>query len=102
MAIDLGRLVAADRNRNLLVRAIVTREDDERAVSAIPDQRDFDTAATAVKAGTFTVNGRRAATDSRAPFRANLRFKGKSVVRARIATAFDQVVTADRTVRACR
>jgi len=55
-----------------------------------------------VSSVTFTVNGRRAATDSRAPFRANLRFKGKSVVRARIATAFDQVVTADRTVRACR
>jgi hypothetical protein len=51
---------------------------------------------------TFTVNGRRAATDSRAPFRANLHFKSKSVVRARIATAFDQVMTADRTVRACR
>jgi len=51
---------------------------------------------------TFTVNGRRAATDSRAPFRVNLRFKGKAIVRARIATAFDQIVTADRTVRACR
>jgi N-acetylglucosamine-6-sulfatase len=55
-----------------------------------------------VSAVTFTVNGRRGATDSRAPFRANLRFKGKAVVRARIATAFDQVVTADRTVHACR
>jgi N-acetylglucosamine-6-sulfatase len=55
-----------------------------------------------VSSVTFTVNGRRVATDSRAPFRVNLRFKGKSIVRARIATAFDQVVTADRTVRACR
>jgi hypothetical protein len=47
------------------------------------------------------VDGRRAATDNRAPFRANLHFKQRAVVRARIATAFDQVVTADRTVRAC-
>jgi hypothetical protein len=50
---------------------------------------------------TFMVNGRRAASDNRAPFRANLHFKQRAVVRARIATAFDQVVTADRTVRAC-
>ena len=51
---------------------------------------------------TFTVNGRRVATDSRAPFRANLRSKARATVRARIATRFDQIVTADRTVRACR
>jgi len=50
---------------------------------------------------TFMVDGRRAASDNRAPFRANLHFKRRAVVRARIATAFDQVVTADRTVRAC-
>ena len=50
----------------------------------------------------FFVNGRRVASDSRAPFRANLRFKPRSLVRARVATAFDQVVTADRTVRTCR
>jgi hypothetical protein len=50
----------------------------------------------------FLVDGRRVATDSRAPFRANLRFKRRSLVRARVATAFDQIVTADRTVRACR
>jgi hypothetical protein len=31
--------------------------------------------------------------------RANFRFKGKAVVRAGIATAFDQVVTADRRAR---
>ena len=55
-----------------------------------------------VSSVTFMVNGRQAASDSRAPFRANLRFKTKAVVRARIATAFDQVVTANRTVRACR
>ena len=55
-----------------------------------------------VSSVTFMVNGRQAAADSRAPFRANLRFKTKAVVRARIATAFDQVVTANRTVRACR
>jgi N-acetylglucosamine-6-sulfatase len=51
---------------------------------------------------TFVVNGRQAASDSRPPFRANLRFKRRSVVRARVATEFDQLVTADRTVRACR
>jgi N-acetylglucosamine-6-sulfatase len=49
----------------------------------------------------FSVNGRRVATDSRSPFRANLRFKNRSVVRARVLTAFDQLVTLDRVVRAC-
>jgi arylsulfatase A-like enzyme len=49
----------------------------------------------------FSVNGRRVATDNRAPFRANLRFKTRAVVRARVATAFDQLVTLDRTVRGC-
>ena len=55
-----------------------------------------------VSAVTLSVNGRRAAIDTRAPFRANLRFRTRATVRARIATRFDQVVTADRTVRACR
>jgi len=55
-----------------------------------------------VSAVTFMVNGRRVAIDTRAPFRVNLRFKQRATVRARIATAFDQLVTADRTVRACR
>ena len=55
-----------------------------------------------VIAVTFMVDGRRAASDARAPFRVNLNFKKKAVVRARVATASDQVVTADRTVRACR
>jgi hypothetical protein len=50
----------------------------------------------------FSVNGRRVATDSREPFRANLRFKKRSVVRVRVTTAFDQVVTLDRAVGACR
>ena len=55
-----------------------------------------------VSAVTLSVNGRRAAIDTRAPFRANLHFRTHATVRARIATRFDQVVTADRTVRACR
>jgi N-acetylglucosamine-6-sulfatase len=50
----------------------------------------------------FWVNGRHAATDSRAPFRVNLRFKQQATVRARVTTAFDQLVTADRAVRVCR
>jgi len=50
----------------------------------------------------FFVNGRRVASDGRAPFRANLRFKGRATVRARVAVAFDRVVTLDRVVRACR
>ena len=50
----------------------------------------------------FWVNGRHVATDSRAPFRVNLRFKQRATVRARVTTAFDQLVTADRAVRACR
>jgi N-acetylglucosamine-6-sulfatase len=49
----------------------------------------------------FSVNGRRVATDSREPFRTNLQFKQRSIVRARVTTAFDQVVTLDRAVRAC-
>jgi N-acetylglucosamine-6-sulfatase len=50
----------------------------------------------------FLVNGHRVVTDSRAPFRAKLRFKQRSVVRARATVAFDRFVTLDRTVRACR
>jgi hypothetical protein len=55
-----------------------------------------------LQAVTFFANGRRAATDSRPPFRAQLHFKGRSVVRARVSLAFDRLVTLDRTVRACR
>jgi N-acetylglucosamine-6-sulfatase len=55
-----------------------------------------------LQAVTFFVNGRRAATDLRAPFRANLRFKRRSVVRARGSLAFDRLVTLDRSVRPCR
>jgi N-acetylglucosamine-6-sulfatase len=49
----------------------------------------------------FSINGRRVATDSRQPFRANLRIKKRSVVRARVSTAFDQLVSLDRVVRGC-
>jgi N-acetylglucosamine-6-sulfatase len=55
-----------------------------------------------VEVAAFTVNGARAATDGRAPFRANLQFKQRALVRARVALAFDRVVTLDRVVRACR
>jgi arylsulfatase A-like enzyme len=62
--------------------------------------------ATAAGAGTqnatFYVNGHRVLTDYRAPFRAKLRFKRRTVVRARVVLAFDRVVTLDRAVRACR
>jgi hypothetical protein len=51
---------------------------------------------------TFYVDGRRVLTDYRAPFRAKLRFKKQAVVRARVVLAFDQLVTLDRVVRACR
>jgi len=50
----------------------------------------------------FWIKGRRVASDARAPFRATLRFKARTTVRARITTRFDQLVTTDRTVRACR
>jgi hypothetical protein len=50
---------------------------------------------------TFFVDGRRAAVDTHKPFGANLRFTRRATVRARVATAFDQLVTADRTVRGC-
>jgi len=51
---------------------------------------------------TFLVNGHRIVVDSRSPFRANLRFKKRSVVRARVSLAFDRLLTLERSVRACR
>jgi hypothetical protein len=54
-----------------------------------------------VQTAAFTVNGVPRAKDGRAPFRANLRFKQRAVVRARVTFAFDRVVTLDRTVAAC-
>src|SRR6266511_2821799 len=42
----------------------------------------------------FSVNGRRVATDTRAPFRTNLHFKTRALVRAHVTTAADQLVTA--------
>jgi len=59
-------------------------------------------AGSGVSSVTFLVNGRRAATDARAPFRATLRFKQRATVRARVVSRFDQLVTSDRTVRGCR
>jgi N-acetylglucosamine-6-sulfatase len=55
----------------------------------------------AAQSVTFYAGGRRVATDSRAPFRATLHFKGRSVVRARVSLAFDRLVTVDRVVHAC-
>jgi N-acetylglucosamine-6-sulfatase len=49
----------------------------------------------------FTVNGVPRAKDGRAPFRVNLRFKQRAVVRVRATLAFDRVVTRDQVVRAC-
>jgi len=49
----------------------------------------------------FLANGRRVATDRRAPFRTTFPARKRTVVRARAATAFDQLVTLDRTVRGC-
>jgi hypothetical protein len=49
----------------------------------------------------FYANGRRLASDNRAPFRAKLRFKTRRTIRARVAVAFDRVVTIDRVVRGC-
>jgi arylsulfatase A-like enzyme len=49
----------------------------------------------------FYANGRRVATDSRAPFRTRFRMRRRAVVRARVATAFDQLVTLDRSVKGC-
>jgi N-acetylglucosamine-6-sulfatase len=50
----------------------------------------------------FYADGRRLASDNRAPFSAKLRFKTRRTVRARVAVAFDRLVTIDRVVRACR
>ena len=50
---------------------------------------------------TWWINGRRVASDARTPFRANLHFQQRATVRARVVTQFDQIVSADRTVRAC-
>jgi len=49
----------------------------------------------------FLANGRRVATDSRPPFRTTFRVGKRTAVRARASTAFDQIVTLDRTVRGC-
>jgi arylsulfatase A-like enzyme len=49
----------------------------------------------------FYANGRRLARDTRAPFRANLHFKSRSTVRARVTVAFDRLVTLDTVVRGC-
>jgi N-acetylglucosamine-6-sulfatase len=54
-----------------------------------------------VESATFLVNGRPVLTDHHSPFRAKLHFKTRSVLRARIAVAFDRLVTLDRTVRGC-
>jgi hypothetical protein len=54
-----------------------------------------------VQNATFYVDGTRVVTDYRSPFRANLRFKKRAVVRARIVLAYDRLVTLDRVVRAC-
>jgi hypothetical protein len=54
-----------------------------------------------VRATAFYVNKRFVRSDTRAPFRTTLRFKTRGVVRARVTTAFDQVVTMDRAVRGC-
>jgi len=40
-------------------------------------------------------------TDYRSPFRANLHFKKRAVVRARVVLTYDRLVTLDRVVRAC-
>jgi N-acetylglucosamine-6-sulfatase len=55
-----------------------------------------------IQTAAFTVNGVPSAKDGRAPFRANLRFKRRALVRVRVSLTFDRVVTLDRTVRACR
>jgi N-acetylglucosamine-6-sulfatase len=55
----------------------------------------------AVESATFLVNGSRVLTDLRPPFRAKLRFKKRSVVRARVTLAFDRLVTLDGVVRGC-
>jgi N-acetylglucosamine-6-sulfatase len=55
-----------------------------------------------VAAVTFTVNGRPGGTDRHAPFVVRVKSDRRVFFRARVATAFDQLVTADRTVRACR
>src|SRR5262249_49476102 len=41
----------------------------------------------------FYAKGRRLAQDSRAPFRANLHFKSRLTIRARVTVAFDRLVT---------
>jgi N-acetylglucosamine-6-sulfatase len=54
-----------------------------------------------VQLAAFTVNGVPRAQDRRAPFQANLRFRGSARVRARVTLAYDRVVTLDRVVRGC-
>jgi N-acetylglucosamine-6-sulfatase len=54
-----------------------------------------------IQVAAFTVNGVEKAKDARAPFRVNLSFKQRALVRVRVTLGFDRVVTRDRVVRAC-
>jgi N-acetylglucosamine-6-sulfatase len=50
----------------------------------------------------FSLNHRGVRSDTRAPFRIATRVRGSALLRARVAVAFDRVVSVDRTVRGCR
>ncbi len=77
-----------------IVRFTASRHGKCGAVAAIVSGSGVQTVA-------FSVNGRHVATDSRAPFRTNLHFKTRALVRAHVTTAADQLVSADRAVRGC-
>jgi hypothetical protein len=49
----------------------------------------------------FSVNHRGLRSDTRAPFRVTVRVRGSELLRARIASGVDRLVSVDRTVRGC-
>jgi N-acetylglucosamine-6-sulfatase len=49
----------------------------------------------------FSVNHRGLRSDTRAPFRVTVRVRGSALLRARVASGVDRLVSVDRTVRGC-
>ena len=99
------KALLAERLHTLVTCAGATCRDRPRAVLSV---RVHGCSARATVTGSaigsvaFSVNHREVASDSRAPFRAQVRVRGRAVlVRARVAVAGDRLVSLDRVVRGC-
>jgi N-acetylglucosamine-6-sulfatase len=105
-AYDAVKASLAARLRNLVSCAGAScRAEPAVSLAAVRNGRCGNVRATVsgrgIQVAAFTVNGVPKAKDGRAPFRVNLSFKQRAVVRARVTLGFDRVVTRDRVVRAC-